>query len=104
MKDAKDSSLWRVSWSLQLIAVLITTIGWLFVYKNEPLKFLIARAEELGDQSKFYKEARRVLRENYNLEGNEKAVNEKYEEVCQKIKETAGNQEKPGYWRAISDP
>ncbi len=43
-----DDNLWRVSYSFQLVPVFITSIAWLFVLKSEPLKYLMAQAEQQG--------------------------------------------------------
>jgi len=42
----KTDELWRISYSLQLINVAITTFMWFFMHKEEPLKFLITKAEK----------------------------------------------------------
>lgn len=51
---SKDDFLWRISYSLQLVGVLITTPLWLFVFKNEPLRYLIPQAELDGTDSRAY--------------------------------------------------
>ena len=66
-EEAKTTDLWRISYSLQIVSVVVTTIFWLFFFKNEPLKFLIAKAEVGGTNSKTYEEACNVLRESYDL-------------------------------------
>ena len=43
--EASDTILWRVSYSLQLLPVAVTTVCWLCIFRTEPLKFLIAKAE-----------------------------------------------------------
>ena len=53
-----DDNLWRVSYSLQLVPTLITTILWLFYFKTEPVQFLLTKAEKQGPESAAFKEAR----------------------------------------------
>jgi len=76
--------LWRVSFSLQLGSVLITTLLWLLVFKNEPIKFLLARAESQGHGSKAHYEAHKVLKLNYGL-NDEHEVSETYSSVSEAI-------------------
>ena len=63
----ENDHLWRVSFSLQLIPVVITTGMWLFLHKTEPLLFLLKKAEKAGSDSSAYKEARNVIMTNYNV-------------------------------------
>ena len=102
--EAKDTYMWRISYSLQLIPVAITTLMWLFVFKNEPLRFLIAKTEQEGLKSKAYIEAIRVLRKNYELTGDEQSVVDTYADVCRKLDQAASSSEKPGYRRALTNP
>ena len=55
--EAYDTWWWRFSFSMQLISVLITTIGWLLFFKHEPMKFLISKAESAGEGSEAHSEA-----------------------------------------------
>ena len=65
---AYDTYLWRISWSLPIIPAIISTVFWLVFFKNEPLRFLISKAEREGSESPAFKEANRIIRENYNLQ------------------------------------
>ena len=79
--EAADTILWRISYSLQLFPVAITTICWLFIFRTEPLKFLIAKAEREGKDSQAYEEARRSLCHNYGLKFGEPEEKEAYNNV-----------------------
>ena len=61
-----DDELWRVSYSLQLLNVIATTVMWLVLYKHEPLKFLISNAEKSGKKSWHYAAALKTIKANYN--------------------------------------
>eukprot|EP00353_Schmidingerella_taraikaensis_P016287 CAMPEP_0185609182 /NCGR_PEP_ID=MMETSP0436-20130131/9598_1 /TAXON_ID=626734 ORGANISM="Favella taraikaensis, Strain Fe Narragansett Bay" /NCGR_SAMPLE_ID=MMETSP0436 /ASSEMBLY_ACC=CAM_ASM_000390 /LENGTH=218 /DNA_ID=CAMNT_0028241541 /DNA_START=300 /DNA_END=956 /DNA_ORIENTATION=- len=101
---AEDSYLWRISFSLQLVSVAISSIFWLFFFRNEPLKFLISKAERDGMNSSAHEEASRVLRENYGVMAGEQSEMDAYADVSRAIQQEAGNSEKPGYYRALTDP
>ena len=46
-----DDYLWRISYSLQLIPVAITTAIWLFWLKTEPIQYLVTKSEKTaGDK------------------------------------------------------
>jgi len=67
---------------LQLFSVLITTPFWFLVYKNEPMRFLIAKSEKGGMNSSAYTAVKRVLRENYGLIAGEQGELDTYAQVC----------------------
>lgn len=45
MKAVEDDNLWKVSYSLQLIPVVLTTVFWLLFLRTEPVQFLMNKAE-----------------------------------------------------------
>ena len=45
VKAVEDDNLWKVSYSLQLIPVVLTTVFWLFFPRTEPVQFLMNKAE-----------------------------------------------------------
>ncbi len=92
-----------MSYSLQLLPVAITTILWLFVYKNEPVRFLIAEAEKNGLGSDAHKKAVQVLRENYGEETGQRDM-EVYAEVAKAISSEGVKGPSPGYIGALTDP
>ena len=53
--------MWRVSYSLQLANVFVTTVLWLTMFRTEPIEFLVLRAENNGIESAAYKEAVKVV-------------------------------------------
>ena len=53
--------MWRVSYSLQLGNVFVTSVLWLTMFRTEPIEFLVLRAENKGIESAAYKEAVRVV-------------------------------------------
>ena len=83
-----------------------TSLVWLFVFRDEPVKFLVAKAEKEGPLSKAYQEARRVLRRNYNMQDlSEQQEIQTYDEVCEAVKNgEGGSSVNPGYYRALTDP
>ena len=65
--EAYETNVWRISWALPVIPAIVSSLFWLFFFKNEPLKFLITKAESDGKDSKAYADALRVIGENYLL-------------------------------------
>ena len=61
IQASEDDELWRVSYSLQLGNVFVTSVLWLFMFRTEPIEFLVLRAENNGIESAAYKEAVRVV-------------------------------------------
>ena len=55
------------------------------VYKHEPVRFLMGKAEKGGMNSRAYNEARRTLRDNYGLAEGEKGELEIYAQVAQTL-------------------
>jgi len=69
------------------------------------LRFLIGKAESKGTESSAYKDARKLIRDNYGIMDSEQnELNTTYNEICRTIKEEATEGESPGYWGALSDP
>ena len=60
-----DDELWRVSYSLQLGNVFLTTILWLAWFRTEPIEFLVLRAENKGIESAAYMEAIKVIQKKH---------------------------------------
>jgi len=73
----QDDYLWRISYSLQLINVALTTLVWLFIFKEEPVKFLIQQAEKRDRVGWAYRSALTVIKKNYNCD-NTQRVDEVY--------------------------
>ena len=92
-----------MSYSLQLLPVAITTVLWLLVYKNEPIRYLIANAELEGLGSDAHKKACQVLRENYEAHGEQREM-EVYAEVTKAINSEGDQGPSPGYIGALIDP
>ena len=66
--EAATDSFWRVSYCLPLLTVVITTPLWLFVFRTEPVKFLLAKVQlSGGHHSPSYEETLAVIKKNYNL-------------------------------------
>ena len=63
----ENDQLWRVSYSLQLVNVFITSVMWLTLYRTEPVEFLMRKAEEKGRDSDAFKEALSVIGRNYGV-------------------------------------
>lgn len=103
IKACMDDKIWRVSYSLQLIPAAITTVMWLLIFKNEPMRFLIARAEADGIGSAAHKKACHVLRENYGAVGEQREM-EVYAEVSKAISSGGGSSQSPGYIGALTNP
>ena len=70
-----DDELWRVSYSLQLVNVLITSCLWLVYFRTEPVEFLMRKAEEQqGENSKALEEVLRVIGRNYGTSDREEML------------------------------
>lgn len=74
----------------------------MFVFKDEPIRFLIAKAEKKGINSKEYREARELLKRNYNL--GVLSETELYGDLSRQVSAEGGSKEEVGYIRALSDP
>ena len=61
VQEAEDDYLWRISFSLQLISVVITSCFWLFWLQTEPIIFLMKKAEKAGSGSSVHREARKAI-------------------------------------------
>ena len=87
---------------MPIIPAIVSSLFWLFFFKNEPLKFLITKAESDGKDSKAYAKALRVIGENYLLQpGNEEDT---YEQIRLTVQSSSKSKLAPGYWRALTDP
>jgi len=65
VQAAMDDNLWRISYSLQLFPVVITTVMWLFWFRTEPVQFLIAKSEaQIGSST--YNECLGVIGRNHD--------------------------------------
>ena len=69
----KDDEIWKLTYCLPLVSVTITTFLWLFVFRTEPLVFLMAKAEK-NDQSASsaaLKEAYKSIKLNHGADDQE---------------------------------
>ena len=99
-----DDYLWRISYSLQLVPVFITTLTWMLVWPNEPIKFLLAKSQGTSHDSAPFKEVKQAISRNYG-EQDEDAVHMLAVDIEQKFKETCVlTSESIGYVKALTHP
>ena len=99
----QDDQLWKISYSLQLFAILGNTILWSIWFQTEPVQFLVTKADKLGQGSDAFKEALKVIKRNYGLVSESEPL-EVYGDISRTITESRGGQESPGYMAALTDP
>ena len=100
---SKEDKIWRVSFSLHLVSVVINVPLWLFVFRHEPLRYLVAKAELAGKDSKAYRKALSAICDNYGVEPGSQSESDVYAQVSQVVKGEAKG-ESPGYLAACIDP
>ena len=84
----KDDNLWRVSYSLQLIPVFISTIIWFTWLRTEPIQFLISKSEAQNGSAS-YKECLATIGKNHDAHTEEQQV-EVFNRIQQFINESQG--------------
>ena len=64
----QQDDLWRFSYSIQLVNCILTSIMWLTLHKDEPLKYLITQAEKRDRSSWHYRMAIKNISRNYDCQ------------------------------------